>query len=211
MPAKAGVDMAADGGIKLSQHRNILGLKDSGGNPAKIGEVVRQAKAGFQVLAGSAGFLYPALCTGAVGGVLALASIAPQQSCNILSFFKQSKHDEARELLPRGGETMIPIRVLLMILALVIALPTATWAQGGPPPVPSSAPPSKDRPMKRELPPEAKALLEKHQGEMRALREKCMEEMKALRQKHREERHSLMQKLRQERGLPRPAPEKKTP
>jgi len=30
--------------------------------------------------------------------------------------------------------------------------------------------------MKRELPPEAKALVEKHQGEMQALRQKCMEE-----------------------------------
>ena len=38
----------------------------------------------FQVIAGSAGFLYPALCIGAIGGVLALANIAPQQCCDIL-------------------------------------------------------------------------------------------------------------------------------
>jgi 4-hydroxy-2-oxoglutarate aldolase len=104
MPANTGVDMAADVIIKLSQHPNIVGLKDSGGNLAKIGEVVRYARPGFQVLAGSAGFLYPALCMGAVGGVLALANIAPQQCCDIVSLFKHGKHEDARELQQR----MIP-------------------------------------------------------------------------------------------------------
>jgi 4-hydroxy-2-oxoglutarate aldolase len=104
MPANTGVDMAAEVMIKLSQHPNILGLKDSGGNLAKIGEVVGKAKPGFQVLAGSAGFLYPALCMGALGGVLALANIAPQQCCDIVSFFQQGKHEEARALQQR----MIP-------------------------------------------------------------------------------------------------------
>jgi 4-hydroxy-2-oxoglutarate aldolase len=98
MPANTNVDMAAELIIKLSQHPNIVGLKDSGGNLAKLGEVVRNARPGFQVLAGSAGFLYPALCVGAVGGVLALANVAPQQCCDIVSFFNHGKHEDAREL-----------------------------------------------------------------------------------------------------------------
>jgi 4-hydroxy-2-oxoglutarate aldolase len=98
MPANTNVDMAADLIIKLSQHPHIVGLKDSGGNLAKLGEVIRSARPGFQVLAGSAGFLYPALCVGAVGGVLALANVAPQQCCDIVSFFNHGKHKDAREL-----------------------------------------------------------------------------------------------------------------
>jgi 4-hydroxy-2-oxoglutarate aldolase len=98
MPANTSVDMAAEVITKLSQHPNIMGLKDSSGNLAKLGEVIRSARPGFQVLAGSAGFLYPALCVGAVGGVLALANIAPQQCCDIVSLFKHGKHEDAREL-----------------------------------------------------------------------------------------------------------------
>jgi 4-hydroxy-2-oxoglutarate aldolase len=98
MPANTGVDMAADLVVKLSQHPNIAGVKDSGGNLAKLGEIIRYARPGFQVLAGSAGFLYPALCLGAVGGVLALANIAPQQCCDIVSLYKYGKHDDARDL-----------------------------------------------------------------------------------------------------------------
>ena len=98
MPANTSVDMAPDVIIKLAQHPNIVGLKDSSGNLAKLGEVIRSARPGFQVLAGSAGFLYPALCVGAVGGVLALANIAPQECCDILSLFSHGKHEDAREL-----------------------------------------------------------------------------------------------------------------
>jgi 4-hydroxy-2-oxoglutarate aldolase len=98
MPANTMVDMSAELVIKLSQHPNIIGLKDSSGNLAKLGEIVRRARSGFQVLAGSAGFLYPALCLGAIGGVLALSNIAPQQCCDILNFFHQGRLADAKEL-----------------------------------------------------------------------------------------------------------------
>ena len=98
MPANTGVDMSAELVIKLSQHPNIIGVKDSSGNVAKLGGILRYARPGFQVLAGSAGFLYPALCLGAIGGVLALSNIAPQQCCDLLNFFHQGRHAEAKDL-----------------------------------------------------------------------------------------------------------------
>lgn len=98
MPANTGVDMPADLIITLSQHPNIAALKDSGGNLAKLGEIVRSTRPGFQVLAGSAGCLSPAVCVGAVGGVLALANIAPQACCDIVALAKCGKHEDAREL-----------------------------------------------------------------------------------------------------------------
>jgi len=93
---------------------------------------------------------------------------------------------------------MRTIRMFLVLLTLGILSPVAGLAQTAPPP----APPSQERPMKRELPPEAKALLERQR-----------EEMRALRQKHREERRALMEKLRQEGkgGGPLGPPEKKSP
>jgi type VI protein secretion system component VasK len=100
------------------------------------------------------------------------------------------------------------IRVLALVIATGVAAPVLGWAQAGSPP----APPSQERPMKRELPPEARALLERQREEMRALREKFREEMQTLRKKHREERRALMEKLRQERKERGPLgpPEKKS-
>merc|ERR1712203_1056691 len=52
----------------------------------------------FEVLAGSAGFLYPALCCGAVGGVCALANIAGKECCELLDLFSTGHHAEAQLL-----------------------------------------------------------------------------------------------------------------
>jgi 4-hydroxy-2-oxoglutarate aldolase len=98
MPANTGVDMSAALVARLSAHPNIVAVKDSSGNLAKMGEIIRTARPGFQVIAGSAGFLYPALCLGAVGGVAALANIAPRQCCDIFSLFGSGRLAEAREL-----------------------------------------------------------------------------------------------------------------
>ena len=62
-----------------------------------------QAKSVF-VLAGSASFLYPALVLGAVGGIMALGNIAPEQCYGIYRYTQEGRHEEARQLQLR----MIP-------------------------------------------------------------------------------------------------------
>jgi 4-hydroxy-2-oxoglutarate aldolase len=101
MPACTGLDLSADIVVSLAAHPNIIGLKDSGGNIAKIGEIVQRAPGDFQVLAGSAGFLLPALTMGAVGGILALANIAPAQCLLIRQLFMDGRMDEARSMQNR--------------------------------------------------------------------------------------------------------------
>jgi 4-hydroxy-2-oxoglutarate aldolase len=63
---------------KLSRHPNIIGIKDSNGNVSTLGEMVNAVDKDFSVLVGTAGALFGALTLGAVGGVLALANVAPQ-------------------------------------------------------------------------------------------------------------------------------------
>lgn len=98
MPANTGLDMDATTILAIADHPNIAGLKDSGGNVVKMGEIVFKSRPGFQVLAGSAGFLLPALSMGAVGGILALANIAPQHCIDIYTHFKQNNLAKAQTL-----------------------------------------------------------------------------------------------------------------
>jgi 4-hydroxy-2-oxoglutarate aldolase len=98
MTAYTGVDLAAALVAELSTHPNIAGIKDSGGNAPKVGEMIASAAPGFAVLAGSASFLYPALCLGATGGILALANVAPAQCKEIESRFCAGDHEAARDL-----------------------------------------------------------------------------------------------------------------
>lgn len=98
MPSNTGIDMDAATILALSDHPNVVGLKDSGGNLAKMGEVIFRARPDFKVLAGSAGFLLPAIANGACGGVLALANIAPQHCIDIYDAFMKGDMETARNL-----------------------------------------------------------------------------------------------------------------
>ena len=109
VPKFTHVDMDAATIARAGEHPNIAGIKDSGGNITKLADAVRQAPDGFQVLAGSAGFFFAALTLGAVGGVLALANVAPQQCVDIVHLFEQGQWPEAAELQRR----MIPVNAAI--------------------------------------------------------------------------------------------------
>ena len=104
MPACTGIDLSAELVVALAGHENIVGLKDSGGDVAKLGRIHGELGERFRILAGSASFLLPALSVGAVGGVLALANVAPRQCVEILRLASVGDIDAARELQVR----MIP-------------------------------------------------------------------------------------------------------
>lgn len=96
MTAYTGVDLPASLVAELSRHPNIVGVKDSAGNAVKFAEMVHESEPGFAVLAGSANFLYPALCLGAAGGILALADVAPHACAEVRDLFAAGDHDAAR-------------------------------------------------------------------------------------------------------------------
>jgi 4-hydroxy-2-oxoglutarate aldolase len=97
MPANTGMDMDANTIARISEHEGIIGLKDSGGNVTKMGSIKKLAKPGFQLLAGGAGFLLPALSMGAVGGILALANIAPEKCLQIYDDYCSGNLDNAQK------------------------------------------------------------------------------------------------------------------
>lgn len=102
VPANTGLELPLDAVTHLSQHPNILGLKDSGGDITRIGLIVHKTKAqDFQVLAGSAGFLMAAYCVGAVGGVCALANVLGQEVCELERLCVAGRWEEARVLQQR--------------------------------------------------------------------------------------------------------------
>jgi 4-hydroxy-2-oxoglutarate aldolase len=108
MPACTGIDLDEDIILSLAEHENIIGLKDSSGNIVKIGALNNKLPE-FQILAGSGSFLLPALSVGAVGGILALANIAPRQCLQLIDHFQTGKITAARVLQNK----MIPVNAAI--------------------------------------------------------------------------------------------------
>ena len=85
----------------LSKHPNIVGLKNSTENIAQISEAIYNTPEDFTILAGTGSILLAAMNSGAAGGVLALANIAPDECIAIYELFNQGKMDEAQTIQKR--------------------------------------------------------------------------------------------------------------
>lgn len=96
-----GVNLLPDAVEKLSEHPNIVGLKDSGNDMLQIGDYLARAKPGFTILAGAAPTLFTAAVLGVHGAVLALAGIVPELCVQLFEHVKAGRVEEARALQRR--------------------------------------------------------------------------------------------------------------
>jgi len=98
VPQFTGINLEPEWVGKLSEHPNIIGIKDSSGNIGQLSEIIHLSQKGFAVFVGSAPVFFPALCVGAVGGILAVANVVPQEYVRIQSLFNKGKMNEAKAL-----------------------------------------------------------------------------------------------------------------
>lgn len=90
---------------ELSQHPNIVGIKDSRGKLELVGELVEHSAADFQVLVGSGALLYGALETGAVGGIVAVGLMASAAAAEISVAFREGRTADSG----RAQELIAPV------------------------------------------------------------------------------------------------------
>lgn len=87
---------------RLSQHPNIIGMKDSSGNIAGlIGYMTAGLDPEFNLMVGTASAWYPALCIGVRGAVMALANCCPRECVQVQTLYGEGKCTEALALYKR--------------------------------------------------------------------------------------------------------------
>jgi 4-hydroxy-2-oxoglutarate aldolase len=92
------VDLAAPLIGELSQHPNIVGVKDSTGDLAALRALGRTCADGFAVIVGTAAVLQDALEAGASAGILGLAAIAPLECTEIYRLWRSGEQEEAARI-----------------------------------------------------------------------------------------------------------------
>jgi 4-hydroxy-2-oxoglutarate aldolase len=98
MPALTGITINAETVARLSEHENIIGLKDSSNDVAGLQETVRQVSQEFVVLAGNGTVLSSALLAGASGAILAVGCAAPALCLAILGAIRSADQERATKL-----------------------------------------------------------------------------------------------------------------
>jgi 4-hydroxy-2-oxoglutarate aldolase len=105
VPKFTHINMAAEFVARLSEHPNIVGLKDSSGNVIQLQEILNGVAKDFSVLVGTAGVLFSGLTIGCVGAISALANVAPEACLKIFDQVKAGDLEAARKLQLK----MIPV------------------------------------------------------------------------------------------------------
>ena len=121
VPKFTHINMTAGLVARLSRHPNIVGIKDSTGNVIQLGEIANKVDADFNLLVGTAGALFGALSLGCVGGVLALANVAPQICVRIFQLVQEGNFEAAKKLQLK----MIPVNQAVTATYGVPGLKTA--------------------------------------------------------------------------------------
>ena len=138
-PQNTGVDIAGETVAELSEHPNIIGIKESGGSLAKVVQMLNEVKAGFNVLVGSAPTFASNLQAGAVGGILAFANAAPYACVSIYEAHRTREHDAALDWQRRIARPSTLVTVKYGIPGLKYAMDLGGYF-GGPPRLPLTPP-----------------------------------------------------------------------
>ena len=99
--ALTGVTLSVSVVSRLSEHPNIIGMKESGGDAGFVSSLVDETASDFQLLVGSAPTFFSSLMCGADGGIMALACVAPDECVTIYDLVRAGRNDDARVLQRR--------------------------------------------------------------------------------------------------------------
>lgn len=132
VPQFTGLKVEAPLVARLAEHPNIIGLKESSGDVQLIAEIRRTTPAEFQVLVGSASVLYPSLCIGAQGAVLAVACALPELCVELYQAASASEHARARGLQEKLLEPTAAVTTRFGIAGLKFAMELRGYVGGAP-------------------------------------------------------------------------------
>jgi 4-hydroxy-2-oxoglutarate aldolase len=138
MPHNTGVTLTPPVVAALAQHPNIIGVKETSIELERLGQFAANAPAGFTVLCGAAPVIYPALVSGAGGGILAAACVVPELFTELYAHARAGRHAEALKLQQR----LTPLARLVTTVHSVAGLKAAmdmTGYRGGVPRAPMAA------------------------------------------------------------------------
>lgn len=98
MPALTGIKIEPETIARLSEHENIIGVKDSSNDVAKFCATVKLCSPEFAVLTGNGTVFLDALRAGATGAILAVGCVVPEICVAIYDAFKNGNEERASAL-----------------------------------------------------------------------------------------------------------------
>jgi len=130
MPALTGIKIEPETVARLSEHTNIIGVKDSSNDVAGLSETVRVCPDEFAVMTGNGTIFLDALRAGATGAILAVGCVAPELCIEIFRGFKAGEDERAAVLQSKLTPLAAAVTTRFGIGGLKAALDVARYHGG---------------------------------------------------------------------------------
>ena len=124
------VNLPPDAVAALSEHPNIVGLKDSNGDVGQVAATIARMPPAFTLLVGSAATLFPSMMVGAAGGIIAVANVVPDVCVKLYDLVRAGCHDEARALQRRLTPLAVAVTGTYGVAGLKAAMEMAGYVGG---------------------------------------------------------------------------------
>jgi len=98
VPSRTGVNILPETVQVLSQHKNIVGIKEASGNIDQIAEIVRTCSNDFTVYSGDDAIVLPVLALGGKGVISVAGNIIPSTMNLLCQEFFKGNIDKARQI-----------------------------------------------------------------------------------------------------------------
>jgi 4-hydroxy-2-oxoglutarate aldolase len=131
MPALTGIKIEPETIARLSEHENIVGVKDSSNDVAGFTTTVKLCPPEFAVLTGNGTVLLDTLRAGATGAILAVGCVVPRMCSEIFDAFNRGDEERAGLLQAKLTPLAAAVTTRFGIGGLKAALDLADY-RGGP-------------------------------------------------------------------------------
>ena len=130
MPALTGITIEPETIARLSEHENIIGVKDSSNNMDGFSETIRLCPTNFAVMTGNGTVFLEALKRGASGAILAVGCATPEVCIDIFNSFKSGDVRRAEELQTKLTPFAAAVTTRFGIGGLKVAMDLAGYHGG---------------------------------------------------------------------------------
>lgn len=130
MPPLTGIKIEPEAVARLSEHPNIIGVKDSSNDVAGFSETVRLCPRDFAVMTGNGTVLLDALRAGATGAILAVGCVVPEVCVEVFRAFKAGELEHAAMLQSKLTPLAAAVTTRFGIGGLKAALDLAGYRGG---------------------------------------------------------------------------------
>ncbi len=98
VPARTGLNILPNTLLKLSEHKNIIGVKEASGDISQVTEIARLVPQDFDIYSGNDDMIIPLMSVGGKGVISVIANIIPKDVHDMTISYLEGNIEKAKKL-----------------------------------------------------------------------------------------------------------------